>query len=194
VVVARSAATVMILRDRLAPHRGDAADGGDSVAERHGVDVFMLRRSSTMEFAPRMMVFPGGGVDPRDADPSLPWAGPSPAEYGSLRDAFLEALARDFNTPRALEAVFEWVRRANRADGPVGDADLREMLGVLGLENLLEADAAEIPAPALELRDARERARAARDWPEADRLRDELRATGWEVRDGPDGPELLPAR
>jgi cysteinyl-tRNA synthetase len=119
--------------------------------------------------------------------------GPSPAEYGSLRDAFLEALARDFNTPRALEAVFEWVRTANRADGPVGDADLREMLGVLGLENLLEADAAEIPAPALELRDARERARAARDWPEADRLRDELRATGWEVRDGPDGPELLPA-
>jgi cysteinyl-tRNA synthetase len=89
--------------------------------------------------------------------------------------------------------VFEWVRRANRADGPVGDADLREMLGVLGLENLLEADAAEIPAAALELRDARERARAARDWPEADRLRDELRATGWEVRDGPDGPELLPA-
>jgi cysteinyl-tRNA synthetase len=44
-----------------------------------------------------------------------------------------------------------------------------------------------------ELRDARERARAARDYAEADRLRDEIRAHGWEVRDGPDGPELLPA-
>ena len=41
--------------------------------------------------------------------------------------------------------------------------------------------------------DARERARAARDYAEADRLRDEqLRELGWEVRDGPDGPELLP--
>ena len=36
-------------------------------------------------------------------------------------------------------------------------------------------------------------AREARDWAEADRLRDELRALGWEVRDGPDGPELVPA-
>ena len=33
-----------------------------------------------------------------------------------------------------------------------------------------------------------------RDFARADRLRDELRELGWEVRDGPDGPELLPAR
>jgi cysteinyl-tRNA synthetase len=38
---------------------------------------------------------------------------------------------------------------------------------------------------------AREQARAARDYAEADRLRDELRALGFEVRDGPDGPQLL---
>ena len=35
----------------------------------------MLRRVAVMAFAPRMMVFPGGGVDPRDARPDLPWAG-----------------------------------------------------------------------------------------------------------------------
>ena len=35
-------------------------------------------------------------------------------------------------------------------------------------------------------------ARDARDFARADALRDELRALGWEVRDGPDGPELLP--
>ena len=118
--------------------------------------------------------------------------GPTPDTFGSLKDDFFDALARDFNTPRALESVFEWVRMANRAGGGVGGDDLHEMLGVLGLENLLVSDAGAIPAAALELRDARESARAARDWAEADRLRDELRALGWDVRDGSGGPELLP--
>ena len=49
----RPAATVIFVRDAQA---------------EPGVEVFMLRRVATMEFAPRMMVFPGGGVDPRDAD------------------------------------------------------------------------------------------------------------------------------
>jgi 8-oxo-dGTP pyrophosphatase MutT (NUDIX family) len=70
-----------------------------------GVDVFMLRRTSTMDFAPRMMVFPGGGVDPRDADPSLPWAGPSPAEWGRLLIAD-EATAREL-VVAAVREVFE---------------------------------------------------------------------------------------
>jgi 8-oxo-dGTP pyrophosphatase MutT (NUDIX family) len=69
------------------------------------VDVFMLRRSSTMEFAPRMMVFPGGGVDPRDADPGLPWAGPSPADWGKLLMAD-EAIAREL-VVAAVREVFE---------------------------------------------------------------------------------------
>ncbi len=60
----RRASTVMLVRD------GDA-----------GPEVFMLRRVSGMEFAPSMMVFPGGGVDERDSEARLPWAGPSPAEW-----------------------------------------------------------------------------------------------------------------
>ena len=54
-----------------------------------------------------------------------------------LRERFFEALADDFNTPRALAAVFDWIREANRRGEGSGDGDLREMLGVLGLENLL---------------------------------------------------------
>ena len=38
----------------------------------------------------------------------------------------------------------------------------------------------------------RERAREARDFDTADRIRDQLRALEWEIRDGPDGPELIP--
>jgi cysteinyl-tRNA synthetase len=120
--------------------------------------------------------------------------GQSPSWSAPLREEFFEALARDFNTAAAVAPLFEWVRQANRTPGPVGDSDLREMLSVLGLENLLEVTVPEPPAEVKAVSDARERARAARDWAEADRLRGRLRSLGWEVRDGPEGPELLPAR
>jgi len=119
--------------------------------------------------------------------------GSSPPWSASLRERCFDALARDFNTPEALAAASDWIREANRSGpGKVGDADLREMLGVLGLENLLDVEAAEASPEALELLSARERARAIRDFQEADRLRDQLRELGWVVRDGPAGPELLP--
>ena len=41
--------------------------------------------------------------------------------------------ANDFNTPAALAAMDGWIREANRRGEGVGDEDLREMLGVLGL-------------------------------------------------------------
>jgi cysteinyl-tRNA synthetase len=122
--------------------------------------------------------------------------GPSPAEMAPLRERFFAALADDFNTPEALAALFEWVREANRRGAGVGAADLNEMLAVLGLENLLEADAAQVAGPddaAQELLRLREAAREEKDFTEADRLRDELLVAGWEVRDGPDGPELIRA-
>jgi cysteinyl-tRNA synthetase len=117
--------------------------------------------------------------------------GDSPGALAPHRDAFFDALADDFNTPRALAALAEWIRDANRADGPVGDGDLREMLTVLGLDNLLERDEG-APPEIVELAERRAAARAGRDFAEADRLRDELRAHGWEVRDGPAGAELVP--
>jgi cysteinyl-tRNA synthetase len=119
--------------------------------------------------------------------------GPSPEWSPPLRERFFDALADDFKTPEALAAAFEWVREANRAPPGTGDADLREMLSVLALDNLLDVAEAAAPAEVVELSDARERARAARDYAEADRLREQIRAHGWDVRDGPDGPELLPA-
>jgi cysteinyl-tRNA synthetase len=118
--------------------------------------------------------------------------GDSPADMEPLRDAFFDALADDFNTARALAALFEWISEANRREGEVGGGHLREMVGVLGLEGLLAAAEA-APPEAVELAERRDAARAAKDWAEADRLRDELSTMGWEVRDGPAGPELVPA-
>ncbi|HEY8638672.1 MAG TPA: cysteine--tRNA ligase [Solirubrobacteraceae bacterium] len=112
-------------------------------------------------------------------------------EASQLRDEFFDALADDFNTPRALAKVFEYVRWANtRRQAPA--APLREMLEVLGLDNVLEADPGDEPdAAALELLERRQAARGANDWAEADRLRDELAAAGWAVRDGHRGAELV---
>jgi len=61
---------------------------------------------------------------------------------------------------------------------------------MLGLQNLA-AHGSEAGAEEQELLEEREAARAARNYAEADSLRDELRARGWEVRDGADGPELV---
>jgi cysteinyl-tRNA synthetase len=134
----------------------------------------------------------------REAARGLELDGDSPAWSAELRERFFEALAQDFNTPRALAAVADWVSAANRevagGSGPLGGADLREMLDVFGLANLLEPVAEEAPAEVSALLEQRERARGERDFAEADRLRDEIRAAGWEVRDGPRGAELMPLR
>lgn len=65
--VPRDASTVVLLRD---------AAGG-------GLDVYMLRRVTSMRFAPGAYVFPGGSVDTRDGDRTVGWSGPSPEEWGA---------------------------------------------------------------------------------------------------------------
>jgi cysteinyl-tRNA synthetase len=118
--------------------------------------------------------------------------GGSDSDLNELRDRFFEALANDFNTPAALSYLNEWIREATH---PViklkGDGHLREMLDVLGLENLMTAPA-QAPPDVEDLATRRELARAERDFAAADSLREEIARLGWEVRDGPGGFELLP--
>jgi cysteinyl-tRNA synthetase len=118
--------------------------------------------------------------------------GDSPEALEGLRDRFFDALARDFNTAEALAVLNEWLGAATgtTADAP-GDSHLREMLTVLGLESLLEPDE-QAPEHVHGLAEQREQARRDRDFAAADRLRDELAALGWEVRDGHGGFELIP--
>jgi cysteinyl-tRNA synthetase len=119
-------------------------------------------------------------------------SGPSRPDLEPLRERFFDALAKDFNTPTALSVLNEWIADSTaRSDGVRGDEHLREMLGVLGLESLLDP-MAEPPEAVRTLAAERERARAARDFAASDRLRDEIAAHGWEVRDGAGGSELVP--
>ena len=74
----RNAATVILMRP-----------------SAQGPEVYYLVRHTTMDFAGGMCVYPGGGVDPRDFDAAVGWAGPSPA-------AWSERLGTDEETARAL--------------------------------------------------------------------------------------------
>ncbi|HWT92858.1 MAG TPA: cysteine--tRNA ligase [Solirubrobacteraceae bacterium] len=126
----------------------------------------------------------------REAGRRLVGGEDSPEDLVPLRDRFFDALRDDFNTPAALAVLAEWIGEANKREG-VGDGHLREMLEVLGLENLLDAGR-EPGAEDLALLEQRQAARAAKDFAEADRLRDELTARGWQVRDGAGGASLVP--
>ncbi len=83
---AKDSATVVLVRD--------AGDGTDGPAGS-GIEVFLQRRVRTMAFASGMTVFPGGGVDARDADASVGWVGPEPglwARWFSCSESLARAL------------------------------------------------------------------------------------------------------
>ncbi len=106
------------------------------------------------------------------------------------REEFFAALADDFNTPRAMAAVFELVAEGNRRALPGARAALEEMLPVVGLDSLLGPEV-EADTEAESLLSEREEARAAGDFDRADRIRDQLTERGWEVRDTADGARLV---
>ncbi len=63
-----------------------------------------------------------------------------------------------------------------------------EVLGIVFFEN--EKKEVEVPAEVKALLDARAEARKAKNWTESDRLRDEIAALGWAVKDSRDGQSV----
>ena len=121
-------------------------------------------------------------------------------EAAPLPAAFLAALEDDLNTPAAI-AELHRLAKAARSTDPADNsndaaAQLRAALRLLGFESLVERQAlAEDTGPAVEAAfvqavetriAARNAARAAKNWAESDRLRDELVAMGLVLKDGKD--------
>jgi cysteinyl-tRNA synthetase len=104
-----------------------------------------------------------------------------PAPEGSW-ERFATALEDDFNTPEALAAMHEW------RDHEL----LRRALRIFGLESLAEQE--EAPPEVAELAARRQSARQERQFAEADRLRAEIEAAGWQVRDDAGGFRLVRLR
>jgi cysteinyl-tRNA synthetase len=160
--------------------------------------VLQTHYRSKTELGPSELTAAGEAVDRLDAFARRARAAgiePATADAATVA-AFTEAMDDDFGTPAATAVVFDAVRRGNVAidDGETGTAGallgaVVELSAALGLEVGGSAgagagnDDAEIDA----LVEARNRARAERDFGEADRIRDELSARGITLEDTPDG-------
>ncbi len=110
------------------------------------------------------------------------------------RTAFWEALADDLNTPEALAALFTLVSDLNAQDDrlPLTREERDAVLAFLDESNDIFAgwpaeEGAALDADVEALIEARKAAKAARNWAEADRLRDQLKAMGILLEDRKDG-------
>ena len=132
-----------------------------------------------------------GGRDSGDVSPEQQRGGSVETSPESRLEAFREALADDFNTPRAMAEVFELVGEANRDEVAGAVEAVAEMLELVGLGSIAEGQDDSHPE-AERLMQERQDARAAKDFARADQIRDELAEMGFEVRDSTDGPRLVP--
>ena len=120
------------------------------------------------------------------------------ALFAQRRQQFEAAMEEDLNTADAVSALFELVRDLNRmcADNSTSREQLEagaqlfdaitEVLGIL--YNRRKAD--EIPAEVLALAEERAAARKAKNFAEADRLRDAIAALGWQIKETRQGTEI----
>lgn len=125
-------------------------------------------------------------LEPKGQGPML-----DPAQY---HERFTRAMDDDFNTPRAIAALFDLAREVNRSDKggyniSEAQATLRQLTGILGL-TLEESKLAEPTeaAPFLDLLvEVRTEMRHLKRFDLADKVRGELAKTGVSLEDSPEG-------
>lgn len=125
--------------------------------------------------------------------------GPVPEFAQNALAEFTAAINDDLNTPKAFAALFELVRHANAwmqgGDVPPASATaildvFRRMDSVLGVIFFGKSEKAEVPPEIQALLNQRAEARKAKNWAESDRIRDEIAAAGWVVKDSRDGQSV----
>lgn len=115
--------------------------------------------------------------------------------FNALEKDFEEALADDFNTPKALAAVFDHIAKLQKKIWTLDPAEANGM--AKGLEGLfltfgITLQKHGIPEKVKELAQEREQSRGSKHFEQSDRLRGDIDALGYEVEDTPKGPFLWP--
>ena len=115
----------------------------------------------------------------------------------TYRKRFIEVMDDDFNTADAIAVIFELIREVNSAiaapatpSAPFVEgclAAIRELTDVLGLLYAKDDGEEDLDTQVEALIAAREQARTEKNWPEADRIRDELKDMGILLEDTPQG-------
>ncbi len=133
----------------------------------------------------------------RDTD----FEGVEPATDNEYHQRFHAAMQDDFNTPEAIAVLFELVREINKAEGEHKQklaAQLKSLAGILGClesdpETFLKGNIALDDAYIQSQIDARNQAKANKNFAEADRIRDDLKAQGIILQDAREGTTWVKA-
>jgi len=190
---------VMVGREKMSKSLGNFTNLSEAL-DRHGPRAFRLLALQThyrkqLEMGDKELSDAAKAVDRIDAlFRRARVAGVVENGVGDV-DAFRDAMDDDFDTSAALAFVFELVRRANTAldAGDTAEvatllATVRELCGAFGLavdDGAVDRAGGDSEIDALVA--ARDAARAGRDFAEADRIRDELKARGVILEDGAAG-------
>lgn len=119
--------------------------------------------------------------------------------HDGYEDRFVSALSDDLDTPKALAILWDLVKdRSVPSEEKLATIHAFDSLLAIGLSKPIEVgiqelgyhDTADAPPEVLKLIEARETARAAKDWTTADQLRSAISDAGFEIEDTPDGPRL----
>jgi cysteinyl-tRNA synthetase len=114
--------------------------------------------------------------------------GSDAVDTGPYATQMREAVLDDLNIPKALGILWSMVKHPGRSQAVYDAAvDIDRVLGLRLDEAPAEPEEAGIPAEIQALVDARQAAKAAKNYAEADRIRDELKSMGYELMDGKDG-------
>ena len=109
-------------------------------------------------------------------------------EIAKYEETFHKAINDDLNMPLAMSVVWDVVKNPKKSK-KLAEL-LRKFDTVLALSLDKKADVEEIPEEVIRLAEERLKARAEKNWAESDRLRDEISALGYSIKDSKDGYEL----
>jgi cysteinyl-tRNA synthetase len=122
----------------------------------------------------------------RGSAPGNAAGGSNPA----FREKFLESINDDLNMPRGMAVIQEMLKSdISESEKHATILDFDRVLG-LGLDQVDKPQ--DLPAEVQKLLEARRRARASKDFKASDRLRDEIQALGYEVKDTREGMKVVP--